>query len=401
MRVTLLHNDGRESHKEIDTTVSMELKKGFIIPDSRNKLRQIEEIMGALITGNIPLLVDFSMHSSKIKGEALALCRPDDFEVLHDTAAFFFTSGTSGHPIGVAKSMGHLHHEVATHTQWLKSEVFEQCLVTVPLFHIYGFLFGLLVPDALDLEIVTKEDFLPHEIIHLCQSKPTLCITNPVFVRAMLRLREDVDLSNTLFICSSGPLQPSEAAAFEAKYTTHLTQLYGSSETGGIAIRKGDTHIWTPLEGVDVTCDKEGILCVDSPYVSRMVYDDGFETITSPFQTTDIVVIGEGGFEIKGRCSELVKLGGKRLSMVEIERFLEELEGIDEALGFVEYHPEKLRGESLSLYLVGDETKISKTHLKKALHDYFGGIHIECKITMVDKIKKTAMGKKVRVRLVT
>jgi acyl-coenzyme A synthetase/AMP-(fatty) acid ligase len=87
--------------------------------------------------------------------------------------------------------------------------------------------------------------------------------------------------------------------------------------------------------------------------------------------------------------------------MVEIETFLEALVGIEEALGFVEYHPEKLRGESLILYLVGDETKIGKTELKKALHDYFGGIHIESKVVMVEKIEKTAMGKKVRVRLAT
>jgi acyl-coenzyme A synthetase/AMP-(fatty) acid ligase len=107
------------------------------------------------------------------------------------------------------------------------------------------------------------------------------------------------------------------------------------------------------------------------------------------------------GFEIIGRCSELVKIGGKRLSILEIETFLEKMEGIVEALGFVEYHPQKLRGESLTLYLVGNETKIHKTLVKKALHDYFGGIHIESKIIMVEKIEKTSMGKKVRVRLVT
>jgi len=402
MRVTLLHNDGRVSYKEIDTTQSLSEKKSFTIPNATDKIEQITEIMGALNTGNIPLLFDASMHSSRTRGESLVLCNPYEFERLRDAAVIFFTSGTSGNPIGVVKTMEHLKCEVATHAQWLASETFEQCLVTVPLFHIYGFLFGLLVPDALNLGIVAKEDFLPNEIVDLCVNKPTLCITNPVFIRAMLRLRGDINLSNSLFICSSGPLEPSEAVIFEEKYSTRLVQLYGSSETGGIAIRSGGSNIWMPLGGVNVTCDDEGILSVTSPFVSQTVYDNGrFEEASFPFKTTDIITITKGGFEIIGRCSELVKLGGKRLSMVEIETFLEALEGIDEALGFVEYHPQRLRGESLSLYLVGNETKICKTLLKKTLHDYFGGIHIESKIIMVEKIQRTAMGKKIRVALTT
>ena len=77
------------------------------------------------------------------------------------------------------------------------------------------------------------------------------------------------------------------------------------------------------------------------------------------------------------------------------------MEGIDEALGTVEYHSNTLRGEVLTLSLVGESDKINKTILKKALHDRFGGIHIESKIIMVDSIAKTAMGKKIRTQLIT
>ena len=55
----------------------------------------------------------------------------------------------------------------------------------------------------------------------------------------------------------------------------------------------------------------------------------------------------------------------------------------------------------MTLYLVGDENKIHKTILKKTLHDHFGGIHIESKIVMVQRLEKTAMGKKVRMPLIT
>lgn len=399
--ITILQNDGTfiEETLKFDGYGSSS-QKAFIIPDNTNKIRQIHDIMGALGEGNIPLLFDSAMSSCVQKGEILVRENPENFDELESAAALFFTSGTSGNPIGVVKTQAHLQCEILTHKEWLKDEIFEQCLVTVPFFHIYGFLFGLSLPLALGLDIVTKEHFLPNEIINLCEGKPTLCITNPVFIRAMLRLREGVNLSQTLFISSSGPLEPYEASAFEEKCSTRLTQLYGSSETGGIAIRSGGNSVWTPLDGVSISSD-DGLLCVESPFISDWIFDQTFTKITSPHRTTDIIESVEGGFKITGRASELVKIGGKRLSIIEIETFLEKMEGIEEALGFVEYHPQQLRGESLTLYLVGDETKIHKTLLKKALHDHFGGIHIESKIIMMEKIEKTAMGKKIRSRLVT
>ncbi|MDD4856411.1 MAG: AMP-binding protein [Sulfuricurvum sp.] len=372
----------------------------FMILKSTDKMTQIRNIMDAMNVGDIPLLYDKAMTTSREKGEYLAQFTPDVFDELHNAAALFFTSGTSGNPIGVVKTQEHIECEIHAHTRWLEGEYFEQCLVTVPFFHIYGFLFGLALPMEMGLEIVTKDDFLPHEILNLCSSKPTLCVTNPVFVRAMLRLHNNINLSQTLFISSSGPLEAEEAQCFEEKYFTRLIQLYGSSETGGIAIRSGGNSIWTPLDGVSISSD-EGLLCVESPFVSQWIFDQTFTKITSPHRTTDIIEMVDNGFKITGRASELVKIGGKRLSIIEIETFLEKMEGIEEALGFVEYHPQQLRGESLTLYLVGDETKIHKTILKKALHDHFGGIHIESKIMMVEKIQKTAMGKKIRSRLVT
>jgi len=401
-RVTVLQNDGTVMSEPLSFDVNEEKNdnRAFIIPSIMNKMTQIRDIMGALRGGNIPLLFDGTMISSSQKVQVLVRDNAKSFDEFESASALFFTSGTSGNPIGVVKTQNHLRSETLTHKEWLKDENFEQCLVTVPFFHIYGFLFGLSVPMALGLEIVTKEDFLPHEIVNLCRNKSTLCITNPVFIRAMLRLRENIDLSKTLFISSSGPLDPHEASAFEEKYSTRLTQLYGSSETGGIAIRSGGNCVWTPLDGVQISED-DGVLCVESPFVSRTVYDRTFISIPSPFRTTDIIEMTDNGFKITGRSSELVKIGGKRLSIVEIETFLEKMEGIDEALVFVEYHPQQLRGETLSLSLVGDETKIHKTILKKALHDHFGGIHIESKIMMVEFIAKTAMGKKIRVQLVT
>ncbi|MGZ8547267.1 MAG: AMP-binding protein [Sulfuricurvum sp.] len=400
--VTVIFNDGCVSQEAVSFAGygSQNTTRVFVIPDATDKLVQVREIMGALQEGNIPLLFDPTMKSGDEKARMLAQCNPKQYEELEDAAALFFTSGTSGNSIGVIKTSGELEGEIQSHLHWMKEERFEQCLVTVPFFHIYGFLFGLSLPSALNLPIVTKEHFLPNEILALCAQKPTLCITNPVFIRAMLRLNEEITLPDTLFISSSGPLEPHEAQRFEAKYSTRLIQLFGSTETGGIAIRRGGNPVWKPLSGVEISCD-DGVLAVSSPFVSRSIFDKEFGSLPPLFRTTDLIEMTPEGFKITGRAAELVKIGGKRLSIVEIERFIETMEGIDEALGSIEYHPDTLRGEVLTLCLVGDGDKINKTILKKALHDRFGGIHIESKIVMVESIAKTAMGKKIRTQLMT
>jgi acyl-coenzyme A synthetase/AMP-(fatty) acid ligase len=399
-RITVIYNDGRRAEERIDFQgyPSPSKNSRCLIPTSHDKMEQIGEILAAIERGDIPLLYDATMKSSDERARRLA--QLPITEELQTASLLFFTSGTSGNPIGVLKTREHLMRECEVQSEWLQHQSITQCLVTVPFFHIYGYLFGLAIPLYMGLDIVTKEDFLPHEIVKLCEQKPTLCITNPVFIRSMLRLRDNIDLQETLFICSSGPLESEEAARFEQKYSTRLVQLYGSSETGGIAIREGGESLWTPLREVCIESD-EGTLSVTSPFLSHYVFDDAFRTLSTPFQTTDIIEKVEGRFKIIGRASELVKIGGKRLSMVEIESFLESMEGIEEALGFIEYHPSSLRGETLSLYLVGDASKIEKTVLKKRLHDQFGGIHIESKIMMTDFLPKTALGKKIRQKMTT
>lgn len=363
-----------------------------------DKIEYLQELLRAFESGKLVVLLDTSMTHTADKVNAMLGREMKDASFLKDAAALFFTSGTSGNPVGVLKSVEHIQREVQVHKQWLSRYTFEQCLVSVPFFHIYGFLFGLALPLSMDLDIVTQEHFLPGDFLTHVRQKPTLCITNPVFIRALNRFGGSDDLSASVFISSGGALESSEASVFERKYNTKLVQLYGSTETGGIAIREGGETMWRPLEGVAVDVS-EGRLRVDSPYVSEYLYQDDFSPIPHPYLTTDLVRIENGEFEIIGRESELIKIGGKRLSVVEIERYLETLEGIEEALVMIEYRPLLLRGELLHLRLRGQAASIDAAAVKKLLHDRFGGIHIECKIIMTDEIAKTATGKKIRAAL--
>lgn len=401
-KITLIYDDKKVVTKDINIQKDYtQGKRSLAIVTSSDKLEQVKEIVDIINRGEIPILFDHAMHSSSKKAYNIYQNNlSNDPSMPQDTEIILFTSGTTGNPIGVFKNRENIESEVAVHKKWLSKKTFEQCLVTVPFFHIYGFLFGFSIPTAMKMNIITKEHFLPNEILDICSSKPTLCITNPVFIRSMLKMNySNYTLTDTLFISSSGPLEAYEAEAFEKKYQTTLVQIYGSSETGGIAKREANEILWTPLDGVSIS-EIDNILHVDSPFVSRYIYDEKFIRIEHPFKTTEVVKLKDDKFEITGRVVELVKIGGKRLSIIEIERFLEDIDDIDEALVEALYDPKNIRGETLTIYIISQNENIDRRSIKQSLHNFFGGVHIECKIILSDHIAKTSLGKKIRKQLV-
>ena len=396
-RITLIYDNNDIITENI--SIKKDIKKdnrSFVMIASSNKFDQAKEIADIINRNDIPILFDHAMHSSSQKANEISkIDISKTHNIPQDTEIIMFTSGTTGNPLGILKSQTNIANEVAIQKKWLQKYNLKQCLVTVPFFHIYGFLFGFSIPIAMDMDIITKEHFLPNEILDICSKAPTLCITNPVFIRSMLKVNYNYSLKDTLFISSSGPLETYEAKAFEKKYQTTLIQIYGSSETGGIAKREANETLWSPFKGVSIST-KENVLYVNSPFVSNYIYDTDFTKIDLPFKTTEIVEMKDDGFKITGRMVEILKIGGKRLSVIEIERFLEAMDPIDEALVEATYDPKNIRGETLTIHMVSSKKDIDKRSIKRSIHDFFGGIHIECKIFIVDKIAKTSLGKKIR-----
>jgi acyl-CoA synthetase (AMP-forming)/AMP-acid ligase II len=113
---------------------------------------------------------------------------------------------------------------------------------------------------------------------------------------------------------SGGPL-PFEVAC-EAKRLLGVVpiEVYGSSETGGIAWRQQRTRtdeVWMPMPGV--TCrvhPGKGVLEVRSPHL----LDPNW------FRTADrATFVGDNRFLISGRVDRIVKLEEKRISLTAIE----------------------------------------------------------------------------------
>ena len=359
--------------------------------DLMSKERQYLTLHKAFEKGVVPILYDKNITSIKPRVEAL------DFDTLpQNTATIFFTSGTTGTPTGALKSRENITKELEVLTEIFSPLGVERVIVTVPLIHIYGFLAGVLLPKSLGVEVLLKEEFLPHELIELAEDKKTLCITNPVFLKVLNKLNITQKYPHITFLSSTGKLDIEVAKSLNHKLEVTIYQLFGSTETGGIAYKINDAEMWQPLSGVEI--DKVGEnLSVNSPYISDFLIEDSLVKVKKPFVTTDIIEIREKAFKLLGRTSEIIKISGKRISILEIESLLEKSEPIEDALVKLTYDVDSHKDEQLEILVVSSiEIGELKKVVKKILQENYKKINIRFILKRVKLIPKNHMGKKLR-----
>ncbi len=264
-------------------------------------------------------------------------------------------------------------------------------LATVPPHHIYGLLFSVLVP------LVGGAAFVRGHYLHagtvaaaVQRWRATILVTVPAHLRA-LKILERPALDGLLHVVSSGaPLPASSAAMLRERLGLVATEVLGSTETGGIAVRTG-AGPWKPLPGVKIEIEgekDEGRLLVDSPFLP--------EHASRPFRTQDVVRRSAGGFEHLGRIDGVVKVGGKRVSLAEVQdRFLA-VEGVDDvAVTSVEVGG--ARGTELVALVVapGWAAEALRSHLRPWLDP----VVIPRRLRLVDAIPRGENGKVMRTRL--
>jgi acyl-coenzyme A synthetase/AMP-(fatty) acid ligase len=233
-----------------------------------------------------------------------------------------YTSGSSGAPKCVTKGLLQLQAEI---------DVLEACwgsllgnatmVATVPHHHIYGMLFRILWPlcagRAFDAGITTEPAAL---LDRLQQTEEAALVSSPAH---LARLPELIDLDalapTTRCVFSSGaPLPRQVAQVFARRLGNAPIEVYGSTETGGIAWRRqgADPHSirWSPLPGVEVRVT-EGALCLRRPFLG----DAGWTRLEDAAE-----LLADGRFLLNGRLDRIAKVEGKRVSLPEVEQRLRE-----------------------------------------------------------------------------
>ena len=391
MILEFIHRDS--SREEIEFNEKYKASNSYKYLSSSNKLEYIKEFFPSFMSGQKMVLFD-SNHKQLLdfytKTDINTLDKIGDV----DAQLLFFTSGSSGFPVGAFKSKENLLDEIKVLKTLVNQKKIKQVVVTVPFVHIYGVLAGLLLPFYLDdVTLIVKDDFLPYELLQEASCGKTLVITTPVFIKALNKLSDTKNLSSSIFVSSTGPLHSDDVLSFEKKYQTTLLQLFGSTETGGIAYKFSNNEKWTALDTVKLSVEDEK-LNVASNFLSRYLLEDSIKEVGPSFTTEDLVDLEENEFTLLGRANKLIKIAGKRISTTLMESILEEIEPIKTAIIEVVYDKNLFRSEQILIILEATK-EVSKKEIKEKLMQHYGLLTISFRVKYVEKISYSGMDKKI------
>ncbi|MGB8600661.1 MAG: AMP-binding protein [Rhizomicrobium sp.] len=223
----------------------------------------------------------------------------------------FFTSGSTGAPKRIVKSLGMFEQETAMFEQRfgqsLKCEA--RVFATVPHQHLYGLSFKLLWPLAYGRPFCAEtHSFWETLLAEL--SPDAVIVSSPAHLSRLSGIAPRTNAIPACVLSSGAPL--AQAASDEAATILGCrpTEIFGSTETGAIATRcdrRDENDPWHLLPGVAMH-GADGHLSVRSPAAGP-----GWT------EMSDLITPTADGFIYHGRTDRIVKIEGKRINLIAVE----------------------------------------------------------------------------------
>jgi acyl-coenzyme A synthetase/AMP-(fatty) acid ligase len=241
--------------------------------------------------------------------------------------AYVFTSGSTGVPVPHSKTWGRLVGCVREGARLLglcdgRSYAM---LGTVPAQHMYGLESTVLTCLQSGNALCAERPFYPADI---CASiatlpRPRVLVTTPIHLRTLLGA--DVDLpALDLIVSATAALSPQLALDAERRFAARLLEIYGSTETGQIAIRRTvETLEWQLWPEVNLSVLNDRAWAVGGHVEQRTPMGDFLE------------LTGERRFILHGRTEDLVNIAGKRGSLGYLNHHLNAIPGVLDGAFFV------------------------------------------------------------------
>ncbi len=281
-----------------------------------------------------------------------------------DTAAYFHTGGTTGHPKiarlthGNMAFMGQLSPHMSAHLGR------QTVICGLPLFHIFGVIIQGIASFQLGAHIIllTPSGFRNPEAVrnlwhHVERFQVNSFAAVPTILSALAQIPLDgADISSLTRINSgAAPLSPAFEQSFEKKFNLSVTNGYGMTETTSLISRPpenqpvGSVGIRLPYSRIAIAevdgdrivrlCDtgKPGAVLVRGPQVfaGYKAESDNRNAFTQDgwFNTGDLGYLDEAGFlYLTGRAKDLIIRSGHNIDPVIIEEPLNGHPGVATAI---------------------------------------------------------------------
>ena len=298
-----------------------------------------------------------------------------------------FTGGSTGKPKVWSKTPRNMLAEARYLIDTFGIVPNDIFLATVPPQHIYGLLFSVLIPFASSARVLGGVYTFPGEILRTAaEYKASILVSVPIHYRILKS--DDLQQYNfRMAFSSAGVLDKGDAAYFHEKTGIDIIEMYGSTETGGVATRRRarDGESWRPLDTVAWKILGER-LHVKSDFISSTLPRDaeGF------FATADCAEVhGSRSFILRGRADDIVKIGGKRVDLASVQAKIKQIPGVRDAV-VVSLPTGRGRQNELAALVA---THLDSLHLRKHVAAVSESYAVPKRIIVIDEIPVTPAGK--------
>lgn len=297
-------------------------------------------------------------------------------------AAIVFTSGSTGQPVPYSKSWGSLVRVARAEIEMLGLGAQPGMAVagTVPSQHVFGLEATVLTVMQGGFALCAGRPFYPADVRAELASlpRPRSLVTTPVHLRVLLAEPDDLPPVDFL-LCATAPLSPQLAAQAEARFAAPLYEIYGCTESGGIAARRTvETGEWRAMRQVKLRAGGE-----------RTWVKGGHVEIEVPL--ADVIELrGRGKFVLHGRTADLVNIAGKRTSLAHLNYHLNSIEGVRDG-AFVVPEQEDGAVTRLTAYVVAPA--LTPSTLMEALRQRIDAAFLPRPLHFVDALPRNEVGK--------
>jgi acyl-CoA synthetase (AMP-forming)/AMP-acid ligase II len=342
-----------------------------------------------------------------------------------DTAALFYTSGTTGHPKGVPTT----HEAFLTNTEnamrclRLPRDLGEELrtLISVPLFHVTGCNSQLLAAARLGgASVIMPALNLDELIATLTAERISLMVTVPAIYSLLLRYKDfaAADVSAVRWVGYGGaPIAPSLVQAVKNSFPqATVFNGYGMTETASLMTVLPDQDAVEHADSVGYAVPSVDIGVIpfgDDPAVGELVTRGGNVTasywnrpedtsatvVDGWLHTGDVVRVDDAGrVHIIDRLKDIINRGGENVSSVEVEAVLLAAPNVADAC--VLAVPDQVMGEKVGAVLFGGQDQIDVPAVLDHCRAQLADFKVPQYVTVVDNaLPRNAGGKLLKGKL--
>jgi acyl-coenzyme A synthetase/AMP-(fatty) acid ligase len=340
---------------------------------------------------------------------------PADPAGLPPRCQIFYTSGSTGTPIGVVRPAGAVLADCARIAGFLGCADGRPVLSVAPAFHSYGFTYGLFAPLLHGAPTVHRPvRSVPSQLARSAQQvRPATLIGLPFVFELMLRTAEPIDLPGVRrAVSSAAPLSPETAAAVARAASFTLYNGYGSSETGAVSLAEISPdpdrtalpgEVGAPLPGIGARLDGADpagrggeLLLLTGSLADGYLGPNGLLPLPARdgwYRTGDLADLSGGSIRLLGRVSDIINVAGEKVHPAQIEEVLLRHPAVAEAQVFAA--PDPVRGQVPIARVVG-RAGLAEAELLSWLRPKLAPHQLPRRIEFVAELPRSATGKRIR-----